>query len=697
MITPKFSVSQTDDFVTIVIHAPYIKAQDVDMFVEGPEFKFYLKPYFLRLTFPGNVVEDERSQATYDMAKGDLTVTLAKEEPCQFFPDLDMLTKLLVQKGAQKSTKDGQARRPLIEVVKGGETLEGKQLDKDEEYDWQLPQDIHQEELISEVRYGFNNLYNGFFTHVQETGNDALDVYDPEHATLEQRRANRIEREDAKFDDEYYMSEVMNEEEIQHILKFKTPWWHELRAIQKAEKETTASTPTPQPQASKPSPATLVSKATVVTSTPSSSSSSAPLITPLGVPATSSGTTLTRSSLLNIVPQDEDDMSETTQDSGMDTIGLREVQTRPTLIAEVSPPPSPASVTATATPVSMTKKPLVTTVEDVTMTEQQQTDVTKSASSEIMMQGSGLAHIKMIDPSRAATGSDERLSSSLAQLSLTADGTPAKGAQPFTAKEQDLLRDLPKREYLLQHPKSTYLGLVDILFAYSYNLRVTEGDNTVETPWTICKLAATMAALDQFTTLRETVVAAFRRMLAYPLYRQWVLATKVLQDVYVLLRLGRRGVLRALLAVKDVLDHDDVYYIYSKMFIEDYCVWIQTASEKVLRTLAHELHHFEIQKSEIGWHLDELEALAREPPEESEDEDDDDDDDDDSDTSSDEDTSSEEEDDSSDEEDDRGEGKEEQGNNEATNQDKQPKKDDEFKEESIFMQEGPRPMIIELN
>lgn len=28
----------------------------------------------------------------------------------------------------------------------------------------------------------------------------------------------------------------MIEEEIQHILKYKTPWWNELRAVQKAEK-----------------------------------------------------------------------------------------------------------------------------------------------------------------------------------------------------------------------------------------------------------------------------------------------------------------------------------------------------------------------------------------------------------------------------------------------------------------------------
>ncbi|KAG0244544.1 Hsp90 cochaperone shq1 [Actinomortierella wolfii] len=677
MITPKFSVSQTDDFVTIVIHAPYIKAQDVDIFVEGPEFKFYLKPYFLRLTFPGNVIEDERSQATYDVAKGDLTVVLAKEEPGQFFPDLDLLTTLLVRK-EEKHAKDRQARRPLIEVIKNGETLEGKTIDKDEEYDWQLPQDIAQETLISEVRYGFNNLYNGFFTHVQETGNDALDVYDPEHSTPEQRRSNRIERENAKFDDEYYMSDFMNEEEIQHLLKFKTTWWHELRAIQKAEKEVAVptdgskATATPlQPHSSKPSPATLLSKVSAPTASAGDSSSMS-----LDTSAKSSRNTLTRSSLLNIVSHDEEDTESKPQNPELETIGLREVSTRSTLISEATPK-------TLITPVSSSIEKATT---DASITQR---DHTKSTLvNQMIPRESGLSQVKIIDPSRPAPGEDS-LAFSLEQMSL-ASGTDQKGSKPFTEKEQDQLRDLPKREYLLQNPKSTYLGLVDILFAYSYNLRVTEGDNTVETPWTICKLSSTLAALDQFTTLRETVVACFRRMLAYPLYRSWSLALKVLQDVYVLLRLGRRGVLRALLAVKDVLDHDDVYYIYSKMFIEDYCVWIQTASENVLRTLAHELHHFDIKKSEIGWHLEELEALAKEPPEESEEdesESEDEDSDEDSDTSSEDDDT--EDDDSSDESEDE--------TGETAKYRTSVEDEDDLKEESIFIQEGPRPMIIELN
>jgi len=82
-----------------------------------------------RLTFPGNVLEDERSKATYDVGSGELTVILAKETPGEHFPDLDMLTKLLVRKGDITDIK--QIKRPLIEVLSSGETLEGtRQVEK---------------------------------------------------------------------------------------------------------------------------------------------------------------------------------------------------------------------------------------------------------------------------------------------------------------------------------------------------------------------------------------------------------------------------------------------------------------------------------------------------------------------------------------------------------------------------------------
>lgn len=72
----------------------------------------HINPYFLRLVFPGEVVEDDTSSASYDPGAGYLTVTLSKACPGEEFKDLDVLAKLLAPvKHAEP------AKQPLIEVL----------------------------------------------------------------------------------------------------------------------------------------------------------------------------------------------------------------------------------------------------------------------------------------------------------------------------------------------------------------------------------------------------------------------------------------------------------------------------------------------------------------------------------------------------------------------------------------------------
>lgn len=49
---------------------------------------------------------------------------------------------------------------------------------------------------------------------------------------------------------------------------------------------------------------------------------------------------------------------------------------------------------------------------------------------------------------------------------------------------------------LLSNEKSTYLGLVDLIFAYSYNHRMFEGENSVESVWCIGKVSPTLSCLE---------------------------------------------------------------------------------------------------------------------------------------------------------------------------------------------------------
>ena len=64
MITPHFTLEQFDNHLLITVTAKYIKSNDVEIFIEDNEFKFYVKPYFLRLYFPCHIVEDGNEKVT---------------------------------------------------------------------------------------------------------------------------------------------------------------------------------------------------------------------------------------------------------------------------------------------------------------------------------------------------------------------------------------------------------------------------------------------------------------------------------------------------------------------------------------------------------------------------------------------------------------------------------------------------------
>jgi protein SHQ1 len=66
---------------------------------------------------------------------------------------------------------------------------------------------------------------------------------------------------------------------------------------------------------------------------------------------------------------------------------------------------------------------------------------------------------------------------------------------------------------------------------------------------------------------------SYRRSLAFPLYRSWILAEACRMDIAQLLSNGKRTIVRCLLEMKNVLDHHEVYYVYSKIWLDDFCMW----------------------------------------------------------------------------------------------------------------------------
>ncbi|XP_062852788.1 protein SHQ1 homolog [Trichomycterus rosablanca] len=417
MITPAFELSQDSDFLTLVIRVPYTRTSEFDVYVEGDDFKFYAKPYFLRLTLPGRIVQDGREKASFDIDKGLFTMRVPKETPGQHFEGLQLLTSLLAPKGSK-------CAGPLVEELGACSSSEAGQEDEDEEeFDWQVEQQPYvessEEDLKKLQKYGFGNLRTGVFSRLQEELTELIDVEDPENCTPAQRRDDRLNSETI-FCADHYLLDLYEGEEINEHLNFK-PWWSELK-----------------PDAS-----------------------------------------------------------------------------------------------------------------------------------------------------------DESI--------LT-----------FTSEEKEQMRKFSNRSYVLD--KATryhvWLSLVDIILAYVYDVRTTEGEHNVESGWTIRKISGTLSWLETYSSLQEVLVSFGRRTLCYPLYRHFSLITTAIKDTAHIFQGGKPFVLKCLLAIHKIFRENEPAYILNDLYITDYCIWIQRVKSKHIVALAEALHKAELTKGDLDLEILILEQAA---------------------------------------------------------------------------------------
>ena len=139
-------------------------------------------------------------------------------------------------------------------------------------------------------------------------------------------------------------------------------------------------------------------------------------------------------------------------------------------------------------------------------------------------------------------------------------------------------------------------------------------EGNVESGWAIAKLSASLSWFDTQDSVENAVYTSVRRALAFPLYRSWDLACKVVEDVRIILSLGRLSVLRALLKIRRILSKGE-RYILNNLYIDDYLCWLQALSDesasKKLAMLVREIAKvLPLQKHATRWHLDLLEAAA---------------------------------------------------------------------------------------
>lgn len=173
----------------------------------------------------------------------------------------------------------------------------------------------------------------------------------------------------------------------------------------------------------------------------------------------------------------------------------------------------------------------------------------------------------------------------------------------FFTKEESLhlasiKADIPHLSQITkEQTQSSFLSLVDILYAYVYDHRITNGESTCESSWTIVMLSPTLSWLESYNppydTIDQVVRWSIRRALIYPYCRNFdMLSNLLVNDVISILCGGRRVVLRCLLQIHKILDHSEVHYLFNKLFINQYICWIQLIDESLLNYFANEVKEY---------------------------------------------------------------------------------------------------------
>lgn len=400
MITPLFSIDQDGEFLTIVIQAPHCNISLADIFIEGTDFKFFAKPYFLRLNLPGEIIEDDRSKCSYNFDKGEFLIKVAKVNGDEEFKDLDLLTKLLTP----CKTKN---KKPLIEVISDNQ----EELSNDDIEFYQSLPEVESPLLSKTFGYGFANEKFNIFTKLQGDPFEVLMVKEPDQKSVTDRRNEQTNLENSKFDSDYYLADLFDNSHIETLLSVKLSF---------NEKE------------------------------------------------------------------------------------------------------------------------------------------------------------------------------------------------KFTENEKKVLSQLPKKEYLLENStiKIVCFSLVDILFAYCYNYRCTEGESNVESAWNIRTVSATLSCCASFKSLKEVLRTCYRRTLCYPLYRNFNLAAACQTDVINILKPGKIKIMKILLEIHDLFHQNEQFYLLNELYVTDYTVWMQYVNDDVFHSLSEAVKEINISKADVDLEIDVLEQAA---------------------------------------------------------------------------------------
>lgn len=133
-------------------------------------------------------------------------------------------------------------------------------------------------------------------------------------------------------------------------------------------------------------------------------------------------------------------------------------------------------------------------------------------------------------------------------------------------------------------------GLISIVLAVCYDVRTTNNEPTCESGWTRSILCPLFCYFEQFDNYREVLVAFLRRVITYPLYRNFELGRQCVRDAIEVLKGGRNWLINQLLLThQQFASGEPSRDSYNTYYLEDYIRYLSNAkecSDEHLRLLA---------------------------------------------------------------------------------------------------------------
>ncbi|XP_030374035.1 protein SHQ1 homolog [Scaptodrosophila lebanonensis] len=158
-------------------------------------------------------------------------------------------------------------------------------------------------------------------------------------------------------------------------------------------------------------------------------------------------------------------------------------------------------------------------------------------------------------------------------------------------------------------------GLISIILAICYDVRTTNNEPTCESGWTRSILCPLFCYFEQFDNYKDVLVAFLRRVITYPLYRNFELGRQCVRDAIEVLKGSRNWLLNQMLLTHQQFStsepsHDN----YNTYYLEDYIRYLSNpaTSDEHLRLLARNVknvlmdvgkRHVELGVSEIETEL----------------------------------------------------------------------------------------------